>query len=62
MMESEKENAATQPEHNGWDYFGTEILTGDSIVIDNITGEVILKENLERYLTEFKNYHFTLAE
>lgn len=60
-MQTGKANAAAQPEHNGWDIFGTEILTGDEIVICNITGETILKENLERYLTEFHNYQFSTA-
>jgi hypothetical protein len=51
-------NVEKHADQAAWDVFGTELLPGDEIVIDNITGETILKENLERYLTESKNYHF----
>lgn len=54
-------NFENKSDQAAWDIFGTEILPGDEIVIDNITGETILKENLERYLTESKNYHFITA-
>ncbi|MED4455938.1 YqaI family protein [Metabacillus fastidiosus] len=43
-------NMVAQPEHAGIDYFGTEILAGDDIV--EFDGEIILKDNLEEFLTE----------
>ncbi|WP_153124625.1 YqaI family protein [Peribacillus tepidiphilus] len=55
-------NMVAQPEHNGFDFFGTEILDGDEIVIDENNGEVVLKENLEDYLTEVYGFRFTTAE
>jgi hypothetical protein len=55
-------NMVSQPEHNGIDFFGEEILAGDSIVIDPDNGEVILEENLEDYLIEKCKFHFTTAE
>lgn len=61
-MESGKANAAAQPEHNGWDVLGDEVLTGDEIIICNITGQMILKQNLERFLVEFHNFHSTTAQ
>lgn len=45
-----------QEEHAGTDFFGDEILSGDDIVIYD--GETILKENLERYLTEEMGFEF----
>ncbi|MBO0959528.1 hypothetical protein J1P26_07250 [Neobacillus sp. MM2021_6] len=56
------ENVVTQPECNGIDVFGDEILEGDSVVFDQDNGEVILTENLERYLLEYCNFKFTTAE
>lgn len=53
-------NMITQPEHAGIDYFDTEILAGDEIIEDN--GEVVLKENLERYLAEVYGFQFRMAE
>lgn len=55
-------NMASQPEHNGIDFFGEEILVGDSIVIDSDNEEVILESNLEDYLIEKCQFHFTTAE
>ncbi|MGE8207741.1 YqaI family protein [Heyndrickxia sp. NPDC080065] len=55
-------NLVTQPEHNGIDYFGNEILVGDSIVIDQVNGEVILEDSLEDYLIEKLEFQFTTAE
>lgn len=55
-------NMVAQPEHNGFDFFGTEILDGDEIVIDESNGEVVLKENLEQYLSEVYGFQFTTAE
>jgi len=55
-------NMVAQPEHNGIDYFGAEILAGDEIVIDENNGEVVLKENLEDYLREVYEFTFTTAE
>ncbi|MGG3803128.1 YqaI family protein [Metabacillus fastidiosus] len=43
-------NMIAQPEHEGIDYFGDEILMGDDIV--EFDGEIILKDNLERFLVE----------
>lgn len=43
-------NVIEQPEHSGSDYFGDEVLEGDDIV--EYDGEVVLKENLERFLSE----------
>jgi hypothetical protein len=51
-----------QPEHNGFDYFGKEILSGDDIVIDEEMGEVILLDNLEKYLERVYGMRFTTAE
>lgn len=56
------ENMVEQPEHAGIDFYGFEIIEGDEIVTDNINGEVILKENLERYLQEHCNFDFKQAE
>ena len=55
-------NIVAQPEHAGVDYFGTEILIGDEIVTDDNTGEVVLKEDLEKYLEEEYGFKFTIAE
>lgn len=55
-------NVIAQPEHAGTDYFGTEILMGDEIVTDNNTNEVVLKDDLEKYLTEVYGFKFSTAE
>ena len=55
-------NLVVQPEHAGIDYYGHEILIGDSIVMDPSTGEIVLKENLESYLSELYGFSFTSAE
>jgi hypothetical protein len=55
-------NMVAQSEHAGVDYFGTEILMGDEIVTDDNTGEVVLKEDLEKYLEEEYGFKFTTAE
>lgn len=52
-------NMVAQPEHAGIDYFGDEILDGDDIV--EYDGEIILKDNLERYLTEVMEFEFKTA-
>lgn len=52
-------NMVDQPEHAGIDYFGTEILSGDSFV--EIDGELILKDNLERFLAEEYQAVFSTA-
>lgn len=49
-------NMVEQPEHVGIDYFGDEILDGDYIV--EYDGETILRDNLERYLTEVMGFEF----
>lgn len=54
------EDMMDQPEHCGIDYLGDEILDGDDIVIDD--GEIILKENLEEYLSDVYGFKFTTAE
>jgi Hypothetical protein Yqai len=55
-------NMVAQSEHAGIDYFGTEILIGDEIVTDDNTGEVVLKEDLEKYLEEEYGFKFTTAK
>ncbi|MES1038987.1 YqaI family protein [Peribacillus simplex] len=55
-------NLVAQPEHAGTDYFGNEILIGDSIIIDHKNGETILEESLEDYLIEVLGFQFTNAE
>jgi len=55
-------NMVAQSEHAGVDYFGTEILIGNEIVTDDNTGEVVLKEDLEKYLEEEYGFKFTTAE
>lgn len=52
-------NMAAQPEHVGIDYFGDEILDGDDLV--EYDCEIILKDNLERYLTEVMGFEFKTA-
>ncbi|MGN7176238.1 YqaI family protein [Paenibacillus sp. FSL R5-0490] len=52
-------NMVTQPEHVGFDYFGDEILDGDDIV--EYDGEIILKDNLDRFLTEVMEFEFRTA-
>lgn len=48
------------PEHAGIDYYGNEILQGDEIVIAD--GEVVLKEDLEKFLSEVYGFEFKQAE
>ncbi|MDF2056330.1 YqaI family protein [Priestia megaterium] len=55
-------NMVAQSEHAGIDYFGNEILIGAEIVTDDNTGEVVLKEDLEKYLEEEYGFKFTTAE
>ncbi|KEF40154.1 Hypothetical protein Yqai [Schinkia azotoformans MEV2011] len=55
-------NMVVQPEHFGIDYFGDEILTGDDYVEDPDNGEIVLKENLERYLSDVYGFEFKTAE
>ncbi|WLR44516.1 hypothetical protein LC087_19305 (plasmid) [Bacillus carboniphilus] len=52
-------NLVDQEEHFGIDYFGDEILSGDEYVEDE-NGELVLKDNLEKYLSKF--YGFTFSE
>ncbi|MBU8773216.1 hypothetical protein KM923_27370 [Cytobacillus oceanisediminis] len=52
-------NMIDQPEHAGIDYFGDEILDGDDIV--EYDGEIILRDNLERYLKEVMEFEFKTA-
>ncbi|EFV79304.1 hypothetical protein HMPREF1013_00220 [Bacillus sp. 2_A_57_CT2] len=52
-------NMVEQPEHLGIDYFGDEILDGVDIV--EYDGEIILRDNLERYLTEVMGFEFKTA-
>lgn len=52
-------NMVAQPEHAGIDYFGDEILYGDDIV--EYDGEIILRDNLERYLKEVMEFEFKTA-
>ncbi|MGE6611901.1 YqaI family protein [Peribacillus sp. NPDC076916] len=55
-------NLVAQPEHAGTDYFGNEILIGDSIIIDHKNGETILEDSLEDYLMEVLGFQFRTAE
>lgn len=43
-------NIVDHPEHIGIDYFGEEVLVGDDYV--EYDGDLILLDNLERYLSE----------
>jgi hypothetical protein len=53
------ENVVNQQECCGTDVYGTEILEGDEVVIDKENfEEIILKENLKRYLIEKCNFIF----
>ena len=40
------------------DFFGDEVTAFDGYVIDSAEGEVILRENLERYLKEHLGFEF----
>jgi hypothetical protein len=53
---------AAQPEHFGTDYFGNEVLVGDSIVVDPSNGEIILERSLEDYLLEVRGFQFKIAD
>jgi hypothetical protein len=53
-------NKIAQPENAGIDALGDEILAGDEIVIDG--EDIILKSNLEEYLTEYYRFEFKTAE
>jgi hypothetical protein len=55
-------NQVAQPEHFGIDYFGNEVLIGDSIVVDPSNGEIILENSLEDYLLEAKGFQFKIAD
>lgn len=44
------------------DFFGTEIQSGDEVVTDPNNGEIVLKEDLERYLKEVYDFEFSTAE
>lgn len=53
------ENMVQQQEHWGTDHYDFEILEGDEIVIDKENfDEIILKDNLKRYLEEQVNFKF----
>lgn len=52
-------NMVQQQEHYGVDFYGAEILEGDEIV--EFDGEIILKENLERFLSEEMEFVFKTA-
>ncbi len=41
------------------DYFGNEVLKGDSVVLDPSNGEMILEDSLEDYLIEVKGFQFS---
>ncbi|AFZ90198.1 YqaI family protein [Bacillus velezensis] len=47
----------TEPETKK-DFFGDEVTAFDDYVIDSAEGEVILRENLERYLKEHLGFEF----
>ncbi len=48
-----------QPEHAGIDFFGDEILDGDEVV--EYDGELVLVDNLNRYLSEEMGFEFKTA-
>ncbi|WP_318999798.1 YqaI family protein [Mesobacillus sp. S13] len=50
------EKVVDQPECEGTDYFGDEILTGDDVVVDG--EETILQNNLEEYLSDVYGMKF----
>lgn len=52
---------AVQTEHAGIDYFGNEILVGDSIVVTPY-GEMILEDSFDDYLIEVLGFVFKKAE
>lgn len=54
------ENLREQPEHYGIDFFGDEVLEGDDVV--EYDGELILKDNLERFLSEELGFVFKAAD
>jgi hypothetical protein len=54
------ENVVAQPEHCGMDIFGDEIICGDDYV--EYDGELILLDNLQRYLSEHMDFKFKTAE
>lgn len=51
-----------KPQHFGIDAMGNKILIGDSIVVDEENGEIILEDNLEDYLIEKRGFRFMKAE
>lgn len=53
-------NAVQQSECCGIDVFGDEVLSGDSVVFDG--DEMILMDNLERYLAENYDFKFQTIE
>ncbi|AOH53327.1 hypothetical protein ABE28_003105 [Peribacillus muralis] len=55
-------NLVAQPEHFGTDYFGNEVLIGDSVVLDPSNGEMVLEDSLEDYLIEVKGFQFKTAD
>ena len=55
-------NLVAQPEHFGTDYFGNEVLIGDSVVLDPSNGEMVLEDSLEVYLIEVKGFQFKTAD
>ncbi|MDT0163849.1 YqaI family protein [Bacillus sp. AG4(2022)] len=55
-------NQVAQPKHCDIDYYGTEILAGDKIVVDSENGEIILEDSLEDYLLEVKGFQFKIAD
>lgn len=59
-METGYANMVSQPEHCGIDAMGDEILVGDDVI--ELNGEIILKSNLEDYLTEYCGAEFKTAE
>lgn len=52
-------NMIEQPEHIGIDFFGDEILDGDEFV--EYEDELILIDNLNRYLVEEMGFQFKTA-
>lgn len=50
----------SDPDHHGIDFFGNEIVCGEDVV--EIEGDMVLQEDLQKYLTEVYQAKFYTAE
>lgn len=53
-------NLVKQPDHNGFDAFGDEIMVGETIYL--VGDEAVLEDNLERYLVEMLGFEIREAQ